>query len=78
MLRELQQKNNCGECSHLNFSLYSTEIGNAVAGIFRDILASKIKCLTALAIYKNNLILRVSYEGVDFPGQVASASLKRR
>ncbi len=52
------------------------EIGNTVADISRDILAFTIKCLTPLAIYKNNLMLRASYGGVDFPRQVASASLK--
>lgn len=58
MLRELQQRNNYGERSHPNFSLYFMDIGNTVTVAFPDILVFMIKHILGLAIYKNNLIPR--------------------
>jgi len=61
--RELQRKNNNGENSHFNFSLYSRKIYNTTVKFFREVLAFVTKRITALAVTKNNLISRVSYEG---------------
>ena len=74
--RELQRKNNNGENSHLNFSLYPREICNTTVNLFREVLACTIKRITALAVNKNNLIFRASYERAYFRGKLASASLK--
>ena len=75
--RELQRKNNNGENSHLNFSLYPREICNTTVNLFREVLACTIKRITALAANKNNLISVASYERADFRGKLASASLKQ-
>lgn len=80
--RELQWKNNNGEHSHLSFSLYSREIYNTTANLFREVLALIIKRITALAVNKNNLISVASYEGGDFPRQLClgliEVELRRR
>ena len=75
--RELQRKNNNGENSHLNFSLYPREICNTTVNLFREVLACTIKRITALTVNKNNLIFRASYERAYFRGKLASASLKQ-
>ncbi len=76
LLRELQQENNCGECSHINSSLYFRGIANTIAIVFKYISISMVEWVGALAIYRNSLILKASYVGVDFRGDLASASLK--
>lgn len=77
LLRELQWENNCGECSHINFSLYFKGIANMVAIVSKYISISMVECAGALAIYRNSLSIKASYVGVDFRGDFASASLKR-
>ena len=77
LLRELQWENNCGECSHINFSLYFKGIANMVAIVSKYISISMVECAGALAIYRNSLSIKASYVGVDFRGDFASASLKQ-
>ena len=64
LLRELQRENNCGECSHMNFSLYFRRIANTVAIVSKYISISMIEWVEVLAIYRNSLILKASYVGV--------------
>ena len=76
LLRALQQENNCGECSHMNSSLYFRGIANTVVTVSKYISIFMVEWVGALAIYRNSLILKASYVGVDFRGGFASASLK--
>ena len=70
LLRELQQKNNCGQGSHCSFSLNYNQIENSIEDSFVIVLGSMNKKKSALAIFDNNPIQTRSLEKTVIPRHV--------
>ena len=67
MLRELQQKSNCGQGSHCNFSLNYRKIESNIENCYAVVLGSMDKNNLALAVFNNNSIQTRSLEKSVIP-----------